>query len=162
MMRSIGLLCPMAIAILCGGCIAPAVVTGVDPDFARIAAPAAGDIVRFPLDTVAIEEVALPPPVENATPLAYEFQRVTRTFIDAQPAEPATTNLGTLQRIKSVREISLDISPPQLADDQQLAISMPRDFAAEALPLLALQQPFTRGDLADAGFDWHPAVNGLT
>jgi hypothetical protein len=42
------------------------------------------------------------------------------------------------------------------------AIAPPRDYAGEALPALAQEQPFTRGDLVEAGFEWHPSPEGLT
>jgi len=76
--------------------------------------------------------------------------------------QPTGGQPGTQQRIKSIREISLDIRAPQLFNDQQQAMPAPPDEGATALPLLAEAQPFTRGDLANSGFHWQPTVEGLT
>ena len=35
------------------------------------------------------------------------------------------------------------------------------NFAAEALPVLAQDQPFLRGQLIAAGYEWHPSPQGL-
>jgi hypothetical protein len=79
------------------------------------------------------------------------------TMITGEP----TAELPTAQRIKPLREISLDITPPTLTSDQQQPIAPPTDYAAEALPQLAAEQPFMRGELAAAGFEWHPSPEGL-
>jgi hypothetical protein len=77
------------------------------------------------------------------------------------PGEP-TAELPTAQRIKPLREISLDITPPALLSDQQQPIAPPIDYAAEALPQIAAEQPFVRGEFAAAGFDWHPSPASLS
>src|SRR4029079_16006642 len=67
-----------------------------------------------------------------------------------------------LVRDKPLSDISLDITPPQQVTDQNVAINLPQNFGAAALPILADERPFTRGDLAAAGFEWHPSAQGLS
>jgi hypothetical protein len=95
------------------------------------------------------ELLPISPPRAELNPLAISAQ------------QPETGQLGTQQRIKSIRQISLDIRPPQLVNDQQQIMLPPLDEAATALPLMAQQQPFTRGDLAQSGYHWQPTPEGL-
>jgi hypothetical protein len=67
-----------------------------------------------------------------------------------------------LPHIKTLQQISLDISPPAGGKDMVERIAPPTNYAAEALPLLAHQHPFVRGELIDAlGYDIEPVPDGL-
>lgn len=88
--------------------------------------------------------------------------RIALAQIVDQPAASGINNLNTLQRVKPLRDISLNIAPPEIVNDQQQPIEPPHNYGAEALPLLASEQPFTRGDLVAAGYEWHPSAEGLT
>jgi hypothetical protein len=96
------------------------------------------------------ELLPVSPPRARLNPLATSMQ------------EPQGSQPSTQQRIKPIREISLDIRPPQIFNDQREAMAPPLDEARTALPLLAQAEPFTRGDLAQSGYDWQPAPQGLT
>lgn len=96
------------------------------------------------------ELIPISPPRVELNPLATSGQ------------QPEAGQLGMQQRIKSIRDISLDIRPPQLFNDQQQAMPAPLDEAATALPLMAQHHPFTRGDLAQSGYHWQPTAEGLT
>jgi hypothetical protein len=115
--------------------------------------------------TLAQIEVAPPPPPLDRVPqpelLPVHPPREELSQPTASAQQPQNGQPGTAQRIKSVREISLDIRAPQIFNDQREAMAPPLDEAQRALPLLAQAEPFTRGDLAEAGFDWQPAPGGL-
>jgi hypothetical protein len=78
-----------------------------------------------------------------------------------QPVEPENSQPLKLQRVKPIQDISLDITPPTLVTEQNQPIALPQDEGATALPALAQDNPFTRGDLVAAGYQWHPSPAGL-
>jgi hypothetical protein len=198
------------------GCIAPAVISGVDPEVRQIIAPGATERAAIepgiavsgtgepdaakpgiaqpgpgerkapaeprkfgPTDLVSIEDngqSSQPPALvaeripaveplrsaETMRPTGHTLPpRVSLGQTPTMTAGEPTAELPTALRIKPLRDISLDITPPTLTSDQQQPIAPPTDFAAEALPQLAAEQPFVRGELAAAGFDWHPSPEGL-
>jgi len=133
------------------------------PTIAPITTSDLGPIASFA--AARIEVVA--PPVGAITELPAEPlpPGPPQVRVDASaPPGPvqADGQLSGIQRIKSIRQISLDITPPAIYDDTKMLVQPPHDYAAEALPALAAQQPFTRGDLIDYGYDWHPSPVGLT
>jgi hypothetical protein len=95
------------------------------------------------------ELLPIGPPRSEPSPLAAGMQ------------EPREGQPSTQQRIKSILEISLDIRPPQIFNDQREAMAPPLDVAQTALPQLAQAEPFTRGDLAQSGYHWQPTPEGL-
>jgi hypothetical protein len=100
----------------------------------------------------------------ESIPEAAEFEpaRVAFQRLPGEAVRPSAEGTPTLRRAKPLSEISLDISAPPLVNDELAAIAPPRDYATEALPALAQEQPFTRGDLVATGFEWHPSPEGLT
>jgi hypothetical protein len=103
----------------------------------------------------------MPMPREPSPPPGYFTQQ--RAGQPSAPPEQLLPSgqLGTVQRIKSIQQISLNIAPPALLDDAGGSISLPNNIAAQALPLLAEQHPFRRGEFIDYGFDWLPEPIGL-
>jgi len=203
------------------GCIAPAVVSRVDPEACQIIAPGAweasapaagtpaavdsadaaddfhapdqdpdsapkanaespteprqfapativsgkGDRVSTLTPSLVAEQIPAVEPISQATraqPAGHTLPpRVSLGQAPMPPSGEPTAELPTAQRIKPLRDISLDIAPPALLSDQQQPIAPPTDYAAAALPQLAAERPFVRGELAAAGFDWHPSAAGL-
>jgi hypothetical protein len=117
-----------------------------------------------PLVTAQIQPVPPPAPLPSY-PGIEQLPPVPQPGLRLQPSGIANqkTNgqLGTMQRFKPIQQISLDITPPAIFDDSQAQLPPPPNYAAEALPLLAQQQPFTRGDIIDYGCDLHPAMPAL-
>jgi hypothetical protein len=110
-------------------------------------------------------EAAAPPVSPEAQPLIEPLPAApapVRTEAPLQQTSQPDGQLSNVPRFKPIQEISLDITPPALFDEMRQRIEPPHDYAAEALPALAAQQPFTRGDLAAAGYEWHPDPVGLT
>jgi hypothetical protein len=121
-------------------------------------------VARRAAFTLAQIEAAPPPPAldRQSQPELLPIQpQAGQTPLPESGQQPQKGQPGTTQRIKSIREISLDIRPPQIFNDQREAMAPPLDEAQTALPLLAQAEPFTRGDLVEAGFDWQPAPGGL-
>jgi hypothetical protein len=78
-----------------------------------------------------------------------------------EPTDQAPGRLATVQRIKSIRDISLNIAAPAVYDDRGAPVTPPADIAAQTLPILAQQRPFVRGEMINYGFDWQPEPIGL-
>jgi hypothetical protein len=114
------------------------------------------------IETIAPPAVAAPPaPIEPLPP---------QPPVVVSPGLPPLTNpgvqiadgqLSTTPRTKSIQQISLNIEAPPLRSDNGAPMPGPINYAAQTLPLMAQQQPFTRGELIDYGFEWHPAPVGL-
>jgi hypothetical protein len=167
------------LALASSGCISPAKIAAVEDDATlgqllpravETAAPlpaaqdspdkdnpaaeplriAARPLVDLPAAemTVAVQpREALPPPAPSQQPP----QAATEAL--AQPAGP--------RRVKSIQEISLDITPQAGGQDDPSQIKPPMNEGAAALVALAGEQPFTRGSEIDYGYDVVPAVGGL-
>ena len=121
-------------------------------------------VARRAAFTLAQIEAAPPPPAldrQHQPELLPIQPQAEQTPLPASGQQLQNGQPGTAQQIKSIREISLDIRPPQIFNDQREAMAPPLDEAQTALPLLAQAEPFTRGDLVEAGFDWRPAPGGL-
>lgn len=103
------------------------------------------------------------PPVadEPRVMLRPEMPRVSFRQAILQPVEAENTQALKLLRTKPIQDISLDIRPPELVNEQNEAIALPQNEGALALPALAQNRPFTRGDLVAAGYQWHPSPAGL-
>jgi hypothetical protein len=115
---------------------------------------------RARIEAVAPPMAIAPQPAAELLPAAPPQVRAEASA--PPPTQPADGQLSDNQRIKSIRQISLDITPPAIYDDTKALVQPPYDYAAEALPALAAQQPYTRGDLIDGGYEWHPEPVGLT
>lgn len=138
-----------------------------------LAAPAVNSFSRSQSEIVASPPVApAQPPVEllpvfpmpvprDASPGALQFPARVQLAPPMEPSNQSGGQLSTVQRIKSIQQISLNIAPPPLSDDTGAPLPLPYDNAVEALPLLAAQQPFTRGQWMDYGYDWQPEPIGL-
>jgi hypothetical protein len=153
-----------AALVFLGGCVTPAIVTSVDPQIGQLLASSAPSVIQLVSEQSVLARPSPPARLAAATPaiLPVEPPRIAlNQVVEAAPQQP-TGDLWTLQRIKPLRDISLDIVPPKLVNDQQLAMAPPQDYAADALPFLAAEQPFTRGDLVAAGYEWHPSPEGLS
>lgn len=192
MQRTISLWIIAATAATCGGCIVPSVRITLQSDtLPSESAPAEEErsslVARAeplpPLTaTTSIEPTRIvlsdaigqpvpdqPDPGQPVPDQPVPDQPVPGQPVPGQPVPNATiaapnaiTEAPVLQRTKSIREISLDITPPQLVTDQNVALGLPQNYAATALPALAAERPFTRGDLLEAGYEWHPSPQGLT
>ncbi len=90
-----------------------------------------------------------------------EIPRVALRQATLQPVEQTPARPVTAFRIKPLQDISLDITPPALFTEQQQPMPLPHNEGAQALPMLAQEQPFVRDDLVIAGYEWHPSVEGL-
>jgi hypothetical protein len=88
-------------------------------------------------------------------------QPVVQPLAPPEQLQQPSGQLGTVQRIKSIQQISLNIAPPALFDDALASIPLPNNVAGQTLPMLAEQQPFRRGELIDYGIHWQPAPIGL-
>lgn len=120
----------------------------------EIAAPLVNEVVEV------VEQQ--PAPAQAPTMLPTEMPRISLRQTMLQPVEPENSQPLKLQRVKPIQEISLDISPPTLVTEQNQQIALPQNDGATALPTLAQDNPFTRGDLVAAGYQWHPTATGLT
>jgi len=122
---------------------------------------------------VALRQATLQPveqiPVNSSDQSTLEISRVALRQATLQPVGP-TPILSTEQtpqrvsqpyRIKPLQDISLDITPPALFTEQQQPMALPQNEGAQALPMLAQEQPFARDDMVTAGYEWHPSVEGL-
>lgn len=65
--------------------------------------------------------------------------------MSAAPAAPPA-ELNSQPMFRALQQITLDISPPTMS------MARPVNYAAEALPRMANEQPFYRGDVIDYGF----------
>ncbi len=161
-----------------GGCISPAQITAVEGDTIAsrslpppavdatrpqagaqrpdseepVAAPivvAVRPLVELPVAeslTAVQQREALPPPSAGQEP-----QSPAEALV--QPAAP--------RRVKAIQEISLDITPVASGQDVPGEIKPPPNEGAAALVALAGEQPFTRGEEIDYGFDLEPIPGGL-
>ncbi len=140
------------VALASGGCISPVVVKSIGPAALPLPIGAERSVVARH-----VERIEVSPELQTIEPARVAFQR-----LPGEAAPGPAEELWTLRRAKPLSEISLDITAPRLTNDELSAIPPPRDYATEALPVLAQEQPFTRGDLVAAGFEWHPSPEGLT
>jgi hypothetical protein len=101
-------------------------------------------------------------PAASTSPIDAEPAQIAFQRLPDETARSPAEEIPTLRRAKPLSEISLDITARPTGQDELSAIAPPRDYAGEALPALAQEQPFTRGDLVEAGFEWHPSPEGLT
>jgi hypothetical protein len=97
-----------------------------------------------------------PPAVAPAPPVAVPPTAAPPT------AEPLTVEPLPPLRSKPLQDISLDIAAPPAGDDMLRKLAPPPNYAAEALPLLAAEHPFVRGELIGYGMpDNGPLPGGL-
>src|SRR5262245_34623821 len=155
-----------------GGCITPAKIASVDVD---AAAPAPVAEVLKPVVIGSVPQTA--DDSSDHTVLKSAPPPAPPTIVTARPTESASAPIGALVArqvrealppalpppreapgvaaystgFKSIQQISLDISLPVDADPMLNRLAPPANVAAEALPQMAAQSPFYRGDLIDYG-----------
>ncbi len=178
MTRSLSIFCIATAALALTGCVLPPVVSLTDADPVTDGQEAAlpplvgasqrklpDEYQKATVEFQPQDDAAIDPPKELPT----EMPRVALRQATLQPVEQTPT-LSTGQtplraaqpyRIKPLQDISLDITPPALFTEQQQPMPLPHNEGAQALPMLAQEQPFVRDDLVIAGYEWHPSVEGL-
>ena len=170
MKRTLRMGCVVTALASLAGCVAPPIVSIAERDPAEIAAVA--DQHRLPtlpgrslLEEYRQSTVELVPQDYVASPvpqqLPIEMPRVAFKQATLEPIGQDNNQAVSLQRIKPIQEISLDIVPPPLFTEQQQPMAMPKNEGVAALPLMAQDRPFTRGALVAAGYQWHPSPDGL-
>jgi hypothetical protein len=127
---------------------------------------AQGEAVPPPPATQFIPPAELLPPMPlprqpSPAPGYFTQQPTGQPIAPPEQLHQPSGQLGTVQRIKSIQQISLNIAPPALFDDAGGPIPLPMNVAGQTLPILAEQQPFRRGEFVDYGFDWQPEPIGL-
>jgi hypothetical protein len=179
-----------SLAVICGGCITPLGLRALEVAASNSSEAAEADVLSAyavaKQSVVGSTQRSVVKPRINANRVAFTATQIEAAVAPAAlgpeeqpellPVSPPRADLsplasgmqpdeagqlGTEQRFKSIRDISLDIRPPQLFNDQHQAMSPPLDVAATALPLMAQARPFSRGDLAQSGYHWQPTPEGL-
>jgi hypothetical protein len=131
----------------------------------RITPPPVAPPTALPPPPVAPPTALPPPPV--APPTASPPPPPMPSPPSANPPgatapETLPSELSAVQRVRTIQQISLDISPADSGDPMLREIAPPTNYAAEALPQLAAEHPFYRGDLIDYGmYDNTPQPGGL-
>jgi hypothetical protein len=87
--------------------------------------------------------------------------RIAQNHVPSGQTGVGSGQLSTVQRIKPLSQISLDILPPTLYGDDRRPLPPPLDYAVDDLPRLAAERPFARGAAAEAGYVFHSAPTGL-
>ena len=116
--------------------------------------PPAPSVTAQPLNNAAQPLNNAAQPLNDApAPLSSLFARQVREALPPAlpPPAPSVAELAASTRVKSIRQISLDISLPVEADPMLNQMAPPTNYAAEALPRMAEESPFYRGDLIDYG-----------
>src|SRR5262245_55335055 len=154
------------------GCITPARIASVDidaagpPPVADALRPVIVGVVPQTVDDSGGDSVAKPaapgaaPMIVTAHPLqdspapigSLAVRQVREALPPALPPPPQTaTEAPYSTQFKTIQQISLDISLPVDADPMLNRLAPPANVAADALPQMAAQDPFYRGDLIDYG-----------
>jgi hypothetical protein len=178
MTRLLSIFCVATAALALNGCVLPPVISLTDADPVidgqeASLTPLEGASQRSLVDEYKKATVEFLPQdhtaIEPPKALPIEVPRVSLRQATLQPVEPspppATESIATQAappfRRKRLQDISLDITPPALFTEQRQPMALPNNEGAQALPMLAQEQPFTRDDLVTAGYEWHPSVEGL-
>jgi hypothetical protein len=139
-----------------GHSLSPAVVAAVP------------EVVAVPLDTLVTPPQPAPPaPVPQGSAFMAQVPPAPLTNppprnlpaatppeqLPAQPPPPQQPpeQPQAVVRSRSIQDISLDIAAPPMEDAMLRKIAPPPNYGAEALQLLAAEQPFVRGDLINYG-----------
>lgn len=93
--------------------------------------------------------------------IAAQVEEIPPPGTPVDPLEDLDGPLSTQQRIRPIAALSTDIRRPALVDDAGMPMSPPLNYAAEALPQLAAQQPRIRGELLDYALPVSAAPAGL-
>ena len=173
MLRLIHILSLSAALAATSGCITPARISTVESDAALralieraippVVVPATPMVVAEPpenllsqpaenpaLATVSVLTKQPPAPQPPPAPLPNPPPAPAPNPPTAAPPEPLPRDPGLVQRVKPIEQISLDISVRDTGD-MFGRIPPPENYAAQALPQLAQEEPFLRGDLIDYG-----------
>ncbi|HZN32948.1 MAG TPA: hypothetical protein VFB80_03985 [Pirellulaceae bacterium] len=160
-------------ALSASGCITPAKIASVEIDTTlpapaanplkpilvatapQVADPAQEQTILAPADALPPPTIVTAQPLENApAPIGPLVPGQAREALPPAPppaAPPRRADAAALAQIKPIRQISLDITLPVDADPMLNRLAPPTNYAAEALPQMAAQNPFYRGDLIDYG-----------
>jgi len=163
MLRLIHILSLFAALAATSGCITPARISTVESDAALralieraippVVVPATPMVVAEPLENHPSQPAEEPAPVTVSVwtkqpPAPQPPPAPLPNPPTAAPPEPLPS--GLVQRVKPIEQISLDISVRDTGD-MFGRIPPPENYAAQALPQLAQEVPFLRGDLIDYG-----------